>query len=145
MFYFFIFYELLSQLLWFCAGGHCSYRGCCVLSGLSQLGALLAITLGGVVASRQLHTSLLLNVLRSPVSFFEVTPSGNLLNRFSREIDAIDCMVPDGLKMMLSYLFKLLEVVVVLLLATPLAGLVILPLVFVYVFIQVTFFPEVLH
>lgn len=106
------------------------------------MGATLAIALGGVVASRQLHASLLLSVLRSPISFFEVTPSGNLLNRFSREVDAIDCMVPDGLKMMLSYLFKLLEVVVILLLATPLAGLVILPLVFLYVFIQVTFFSE---
>lgn len=92
------------------------------------------------MASRQLHASLLLSVLRSPISFFEVTPSGNLLNRFSRDVDAIDCMVPDGLKMMLSYLFKLFEVLVILLLATPLAGLVILPLVFLYVFIQVTFF-----
>uniref|UniRef100_A0A7N8YRT8 ABC-type glutathione-S-conjugate transporter n=1 Tax=Mastacembelus armatus TaxID=205130 RepID=A0A7N8YRT8_9TELE len=55
--------------------------------------------------SLQLHMDLLINVLRSPMSFFECTPSGNLLNRFAKEIDAIDCMVPDGLKMMLSYPF----------------------------------------
>ncbi|CAB1415849.1 unnamed protein product [Pleuronectes platessa] len=84
------------------------------------------------VRSTRLHSG----VLHSPMSFFEVTPSGNLLNRFSKEIDAIDCMIPDGLKMMLGYLFKLLEICIIVLLATPFAGLVLLPLACVYVFIQ---------
>ncbi|KAM3600087.1 uncharacterized protein V6R79_017187 [Siganus canaliculatus] len=104
--------------------------------GMAMFGTTLAIALGGVVASRHLHAGLLHSILHSPMSFFEVTPSGNLLNRFSKEIDAIDCMIPDGLKMMLGYLFKLLEVCIILLLATPFTGLVLLPLTFVYIFIQ---------
>lgn len=82
---------------------------------------------------------LLINVLRSPMSFFECTPSGNLLNRFAKEIDAIDCMVPDGLKMMLSYVFKLMEVCIIVLMATPFAAVIILPLAFLYAFVQVHF------
>uniref|UniRef100_A0A8C9TYC4 ATP-binding cassette, sub-family C (CFTR/MRP), member 6b, tandem duplicate 1 n=1 Tax=Scleropages formosus TaxID=113540 RepID=A0A8C9TYC4_SCLFO len=89
-------------------------------------GTTVAISLGGIIASRHLHLDLLNNVLHSPMSFFECTPSGNLLNRFSKEIDAIDCMIPDGLKMMLSYLFKLLEVCIIVLMATPFAMVVIL-------------------
>ncbi|XP_060917590.1 multidrug resistance-associated protein 1-like isoform X1 [Labrus mixtus] len=104
--------------------------------GMAMFGTTLAIAMGGIVASRHLHADLLHSVLHSPMSFFEVTPSGNLLNRFSKEIDAIDCMIPDGLKMMLGYLFKLLEVCIILLLATPFTGLVLLPLSFVYIFIQ---------
>ncbi|TMS00880.1 Multidrug resistance-associated protein 6, partial [Larimichthys crocea] len=104
--------------------------------GVAMFGTTLAIALGGIVASRRLHADLLHSVLHSPMSFFEVTPSGNLLNRFSKEIDAIDCMIPDGLKMMLGYLFKLLEVCIILLLATPFTGLVLLPLTCVYIFIQ---------
>ncbi|XP_068425589.1 multidrug resistance-associated protein 1-like [Clinocottus analis] len=104
--------------------------------GMAMFGTTLAIALGGIVASRRLHADLLHSVMHSPMSFFEATPSGNLLNRFSKEIDAIDCMIPDGLKMMLAYLFKLLEVCIILLLATPLTGLVLLPLTCVYVFIQ---------
>lgn len=84
---------------------------------------------------------LLINVLRSPMSFFESTPSGNLLNRFAKEIDAIDCMVPDGLKMMLSYVFKLMEVCIIVLMATPFAAVIILPLAFLYAFVQVHFPP----
>uniref|UniRef100_A0AAQ4P9D6 ABC-type glutathione-S-conjugate transporter n=1 Tax=Gasterosteus aculeatus aculeatus TaxID=481459 RepID=A0AAQ4P9D6_GASAC len=66
----------------------------------------------------------------------DCTPSGNLLNRFSKEIDAIDCMVPDGLKMMLCYVFKLMEVCIIVLLAMPFAAVVILPLALLYAFVQ---------
>ena len=80
---------------------------------------------------------LLNNVLHSPMSFFECTPSGNLLNRFAKEIDAIDCMIPDGLRMMLGYVFKLLEVCIIVMMATPFAAVFILPLAFLYAFVQV--------
>nr|XP_057912072.1 multidrug resistance-associated protein 1-like [Doryrhamphus excisus] len=107
-----------------------------VTQGMAMFGTTLAIALGGIVASRHLHADLLHNVLRSSMSFFEVTPSGNLLNRFSKEIDAIDCMIPEGLKMMLGYLFKLLEICIIVLVATPFCGLVLLPLTCFYIFIQ---------
>uniref|UniRef100_A0A8C1J9L3 Uncharacterized protein n=1 Tax=Cyprinus carpio TaxID=7962 RepID=A0A8C1J9L3_CYPCA len=96
--------------------------------GIAIFGTTVAISLGGIIASRHLHLDLVNNVLHSPMSFFESTPSGNLLNRFSKEIDSIDCMIPDGLKMMLGYVFKLLEVCIIVLMATPFAGVVILPL-----------------
>ncbi|XP_003198194.2 multidrug resistance-associated protein 1 isoform X1 [Danio rerio] len=104
--------------------------------GIAIFGTTVAISLGGIIASRQLHLDLLNNVLHSPMSFFESTPSGNLLNRFSKEIDAIDCMIPHGLKIMLGYVFKLLEVCIIVLMATPFAGVIILPLTLLYAFIQ---------
>uniref|UniRef100_A0A7N8YFT5 ABC-type glutathione-S-conjugate transporter n=1 Tax=Mastacembelus armatus TaxID=205130 RepID=A0A7N8YFT5_9TELE len=106
------------------------------VQGIAIFGTTVAISVCGIIASRQLHMDLLINVLRSPMSFFECTPSGNLLNRFAKEIDAIDCMVPDGLKMMLSYVFKLMEVCIIVLMATPFAAVIILPLAFLYAFVQ---------
>ncbi|XP_062304038.1 multidrug resistance-associated protein 1 [Osmerus eperlanus] len=104
--------------------------------GIAIFGTTVAISVGGIIASRHLHMDLLKNVLHSPMSFFECTPSGNLLNRFAKEIDAIDCMIPEGLKMMLGYLFKLMEVCIIVLLATPFAAVVILPLALLYAFVQ---------
>ncbi|MBN3303878.1 MRP3 protein, partial [Amia calva] len=104
--------------------------------GVAIFGTTVAISVGGIIASRHLHQDLLNNVLHSHMSFFERTPSGNLLNRFSKEVDAIDCMIPDGLKMMLGYLFKLLEVCIIVLLATPFAAVIILPLTLFYSFVQ---------
>uniref|UniRef100_A0A673CCA3 ABC-type glutathione-S-conjugate transporter n=1 Tax=Sphaeramia orbicularis TaxID=375764 RepID=A0A673CCA3_9TELE len=106
------------------------------VQGIAIFGTTVAISICGIIASRHLHMDLLINVLRSPMSFFESTPSGNLLNRFAKEIDAIDCMVPDGLKMMLSYVFKLMEVCIIVLMATPFAAVIILPLAFLYAFVQ---------
>ncbi|XP_031720536.1 multidrug resistance-associated protein 1 isoform X1 [Anarrhichthys ocellatus] len=106
------------------------------VQGIAIFGTTVAISICGIIASRHLHMDLLINVLRSPMSFFEVTPSGNLLNRFAKEIDAIDCMVPDGLKMMLSYVFKLVEVCIIVLIAMPFAAVIILPLAFLYAFVQ---------
>uniref|UniRef100_A0A6Q2Z142 ABC-type glutathione-S-conjugate transporter n=1 Tax=Esox lucius TaxID=8010 RepID=A0A6Q2Z142_ESOLU len=104
--------------------------------GIAIFGTTVAISVGGIIASRHLHMDLLKNVLHSPMSFFETTPSGNLLNRFAKEIDAIDCMIPDGLKMMLGYLFKLMEVCIIVMLATPFAMVVLLPLAILYAFVQ---------
>uniref|UniRef100_A0A3Q2Y780 ABC-type glutathione-S-conjugate transporter n=1 Tax=Hippocampus comes TaxID=109280 RepID=A0A3Q2Y780_HIPCM len=106
------------------------------VQGIAVFGTTVAISICGIIASRHLHMDLLLNVLHSPMSFFECTPSGNLLNRFAKEIDAIDCMVPEGLKMMLSYVFKLMEVCIIVLMATPFAAVIILPLAFLYAFVQ---------
>ena len=43
-----------------------------------------------LTASRQLHDTLLLRVLRSPQSFIECTPVGRILNRFSKDMGIID-------------------------------------------------------
>uniref|UniRef100_A0A8C6UBB9 ABC-type glutathione-S-conjugate transporter n=1 Tax=Neogobius melanostomus TaxID=47308 RepID=A0A8C6UBB9_9GOBI len=104
--------------------------------GIAIFGTTVAISICGIIASRHLHMELLINVLRSPMSFFESTPSGNLLNRFAKDIDAIDCMVPEGLKMMLSYVFKLMEVCIIVLIATPFAAVIILPLSILYACVQ---------
>lgn len=115
----------------------CTAKTSVSISGIAIFGTTVAISLGGIIASRHLHLDLLCNVLHSPMSFFESTPSGNLLNRFSKEVDAIDCMIPDAFKMMLGYVFKLLEVCIIMLMATPFAGVVIFPLALFYVFVQV--------
>jgi len=58
-----------------------------VLGGLQSLFIFLAImvmTFGTIKASRQLHNNLLKNILRAPMSFFDTTPTGRIVNRFSR-------------------------------------------------------------
>ncbi|KAJ3286409.1 hypothetical protein HDU79_006491 [Rhizoclosmatium sp. JEL0117] len=45
---------------------------------------------GAIRASRSLHESLLASVLGAPLRFFETTPLGRILNRFSKDISTID-------------------------------------------------------
>uniref|UniRef100_A0A8B9G014 ABC-type glutathione-S-conjugate transporter n=1 Tax=Amazona collaria TaxID=241587 RepID=A0A8B9G014_9PSIT len=95
-----------------------------------------AVLLGGVLASQKLFLQLLRNVARSPMVFFEQTPIGNLLNRFSREMDAIDSVIPDKLKSLLGFLFNLLEIYLVIIVATPRAAMAIVPLTLLYAAFQ---------
>lgn len=40
--------------------------------------------------------------MRSPMSFFDTTPQGRILNRFSKEIDVIDNLIPFVVKQFFS-------------------------------------------
>ncbi|KAG1691094.1 Multidrug resistance-associated protein 1 [Nymphon striatum] len=45
---------------------------------------------GTVKAGEILHENMLQNIMRSPMSFFDTTPMGRILNRFSKDINDID-------------------------------------------------------
>uniref|UniRef100_A0A8C7JPC1 Multidrug resistance-associated protein 1 n=1 Tax=Oncorhynchus kisutch TaxID=8019 RepID=A0A8C7JPC1_ONCKI len=96
----------------------------------------ISVSIGGILASRYLHQSMLYNVLRSPMSFFERTPSGNLVNRFSKETDTIDSIIPSIIKMFMGSMFNVVGSCVVILIATPLVAIIIPPLGILYFFVQ---------
>ncbi|XP_054066674.1 multidrug resistance-associated protein 1 isoform X3 [Rissa tridactyla] len=107
-----------------------------VVQALVRFVSIAAVLLGGVLASHKLFLQLLRNVARSPMVFFEQTPIGNLLNRFSREMDAIDSVIPDKVKSLLGFLFNLMEIYLVIIVATPKAAMAIVPLTVLYAAIQ---------
>ncbi|XP_053750439.1 multidrug resistance-associated protein 1 isoform X1 [Panthera pardus] len=107
-----------------------------ISQGISVFGYSMALSIGGIFASRRLHLNLLQNVLRSPMSFFERTPSGNLVNRFSKELDTVDSMIPQVIKMFMGSLFNVIGACAIILLATPIAAIIIPPLGLIYFFVQ---------
>uniref|UniRef100_A0A8C6PLB0 Multidrug resistance-associated protein 1 n=1 Tax=Nothobranchius furzeri TaxID=105023 RepID=A0A8C6PLB0_NOTFU len=107
-----------------------------LIQGVAVFGYSLSASIGGILASRFLHQSMLDDVLRSPVSFFERTPSGNLVNRFAKEMDTIDSVIPSILKMFMGSMFNVLGSCVVILIATPLVAVVIPFLGVLYFFVQ---------
>ncbi|KAM5199043.1 multidrug resistance-associated protein 1 isoform 3-T3 [Hipposideros larvatus] len=107
-----------------------------ISQGIAVFGYSMALSIGGIFASRRLHLDLLHNVLRSPMSFFERTPSGNLVNRFSKEMDTVDSMIPQVIKMFMGSLFNVIGACIIILLATPIAAVIIPPLGLIYFFVQ---------
>lgn len=53
--------------------------------------------MGCLLAAYKLHKSLLLGVLRAPLSFYDQTPVGRILSRFSKDIDVIDTGLPESI------------------------------------------------
>lgn len=66
-----------------------------VFTALSVFVATLVLYVGTLNAAKTLHEFLLNNVLRSPTtSFFDITPIGRILNRFAKDIDTVDTILP---------------------------------------------------
>ncbi|XP_037545242.1 multidrug resistance-associated protein 1-like [Nematolebias whitei] len=112
------------------------YGGLGLTQGVAVFGYSLSMSIGGILASRYLHQSLLCDVLRSPMSFFERTPSGNLVNRFAKEMDTIDSVIPMIIKMFLGSMFNVMGSCVIILMATPLVAIIIPFLGLLYFFVQ---------
>lgn len=96
----------------------------------------------GVNASEKLHENLLKSVLSAPQSFFDTTPLGRILSRFSKDIYSIDLELSDYFDF---FLFCSLQVVVSLgtiLYVTPWFGVAIPPLALFY-FRFLNYFREV--
>uniref|UniRef100_A0A914YXI9 ABC transmembrane type-1 domain-containing protein n=1 Tax=Panagrolaimus superbus TaxID=310955 RepID=A0A914YXI9_9BILA len=72
----------------------------CIVSGTSTV----LVAYGSFKASQKLHDNLLFSLLRSPMTFFDTTPLGRILNRLSKDIEKVDNDVP----MQLSYSATLL-------------------------------------
>ncbi|XP_050718620.1 ATP-binding cassette sub-family C member 5-like isoform X20 [Eriocheir sinensis] len=56
-------------------------------------------------ASSRMHDQVFLKVFYSPMSFFDTTPSGRIINIFSRDMDEVDVRVPMTLEMFIQNMF----------------------------------------
>ncbi|XP_048362920.1 ATP-binding cassette sub-family C member 5 [Sphaerodactylus townsendi] len=56
---------------------------------------------GTLRASSRLHDELFRRILRSPMKFFDTTPTGRILNRFSKDMDEVDVRLPFQAEMLI--------------------------------------------
>uniref|UniRef100_A0AC35TYJ0 Multidrug resistance-associated protein lethal(2)03659 n=1 Tax=Rhabditophanes sp. KR3021 TaxID=114890 RepID=A0AC35TYJ0_9BILA len=98
--------------------------------------ASIIMTLGMVIASEILHEGMLKRILRSPMSFFDTTPMGRVLNRFGKDIDALDSRLPGAIMTVTSTLVQGIATFVVPVYATPMILCAVIPIMFIYLLIR---------
>ncbi len=89
-----------------------------------------------IEASRKLHERMAFAIFRSPMSFFETTPAGRILNRFSSDIYRVDEVLARTFNMLFVNVARSGFTLVVISAATPGFIALIIPLGFVYLYIQ---------
>ncbi|KAK4922993.1 hypothetical protein LTR28_012560, partial [Elasticomyces elasticus] len=89
-----------------------------------------------IEASRKLHERMAFAIFRSPMTFFETTPTGRILNRFSSDIYRIDEVLARTFNMLFVNGARALFTLVVICLSTPVFVALILPLGAIYLYIQ---------
>ncbi|KAK4498512.1 hypothetical protein PRZ48_011170 [Zasmidium cellare] len=79
------------------------YLGVYATLGIVQAGLMFffcrSITYYAIRASYNMLDGALTSVVRSPMSFFDTTPLGRLINRFSKDTDTIDNTLADSLRL----------------------------------------------
>lgn len=87
-------------------------------------------------SAKFLHADMLTGVLRSPMSFFDTTPLGRIINRFSKDQHTIDEVLPRTFSAYFRVLFSVISTVCVISYSTPPFMFLIVPLIFIYMAIQ---------
>ena len=91
-------------------------------------------------ATKMLHNKLLHSMLRSTMEFFESTPSGRIINRFSKDVEATERGIPESFKTFCRCFFHVVFTILVILISTPLFITVLVPILIIYIFVQVDYY-----
>ncbi|XP_044754616.1 multidrug resistance-associated protein 1 isoform X3 [Coccinella septempunctata] len=116
------------------------YLGVYGAMGLGQAIALVtgqtSFAKGYTDASQIIHADLLANILHLPMLFFDVTPTGRILARFSADIDTVDMRLPRNVDMVNRDIFKVLGTLFVISYSSPAFVIVILVVGIIYYVFQ---------
>lgn len=105
-------------------------------SGLAMVQTLILWIFCSIEASRKLHERMATAIFRSPMSFFDTTPAGRILNRFSSDIYKLDEVLARTFNMLFVNLARSGFTLVVISVSTPAFIALIIPLSAVYYWVQ---------
>jgi ABC-type multidrug transport system fused ATPase/permease subunit len=108
------------------------YGGIAAASVLMVLGSTILLAYAGQRAAINMHNVAFFNLMRAPTSFFDTTPIGRILNRFSRDQDVIDSMMVDTLRMTFTMIISAVFTFVMIMIITPWFIVPFIPVMYLY-------------
>ncbi|XP_049538588.1 multidrug resistance-associated protein 1 isoform X12 [Anopheles darlingi] len=98
--------------------------------------SVLTLVVGSIEATRILHRRLLEGILRSGMTFFDTTPRGRIIARFSNDINTLDYSLPMNIKNFIPTVLRVVATLVVICISTPIFASVIVPIGILYYAVQ---------
>lgn len=90
----------------------------------------------GLTASVKLHNEMVESVTRCPMQFFDTTPLGRIINRFSGDIAELDESLPSNFLEIIWVITDMVISICVIVLASPLVLFILFPLIIIYSYYQ---------
>ncbi|XP_005308748.2 ATP-binding cassette sub-family C member 8 isoform X10 [Chrysemys picta bellii] len=108
----------------------------CCLGIILCLVTSIAVEWTGLKVAKKLHYCLLNKIILAPMRFFETTPLGSILNRFSADCNTIDQHIPATLECLSRSTLLCVSALAVISFVTPMFLIALLPLAIICYFIQ---------
>lgn len=93
-------------------------------------------TLRGVQAGRSFHERILKAILSTPIRFFDSTPVGRILQRFSRDVESVDIHLQWSFDNTIHSVFHVTVALCLIVISLPVAIIFLLPVLGIYYFLQ---------
>ncbi|XP_076816557.1 multidrug resistance-associated protein 1-like isoform X1 [Clavelina lepadiformis] len=96
----------------------------------------LLMAMSCIHATKLIHINVLTNILRAPIRFFDTTPIGRIINRFSKDVYTLDELLPYSLRSWTGCMWNCVGIIVVIMYSTVEFGIVIVPIGILYLVAQ---------
>ena len=115
------------------------YGGIGALQAVATLFLMMIFGLTSLNASKVLHRNMLLRIMKSPMSFFDTTPLGRIVNRFAKDVDVCDNTLPQNMRSWLSTFSNFFATMISILMIIPLIVVVFIPATIIFIIIQMLY------
>ncbi|XP_072027512.1 ATP-binding cassette sub-family C member 9-like [Amphiura filiformis] len=106
-----------------------------VMSTISSV----VILLSTLYAARRLHNKMLFNIMHAPMRFFDTTPIGRVLNRFSSDTNVMDMRLGGTVSSFFRFALSCLSAIIVNAIVSPYFIIAIIPIAALYILLMVYF------
>uniref|UniRef100_H2Z8G2 Multidrug resistance-associated protein 1 n=1 Tax=Ciona savignyi TaxID=51511 RepID=H2Z8G2_CIOSA len=106
------------------------------IQALFVMASSFTLTYGSVAAAAMLHYNMLDRIFHAPMSYFDTTPLGRVINRFSKDVYLVDEVIPRTLNAFISTFIKAVATFGVIIYSTPIFSAIVVPLLLLYYFVQ---------
>ncbi len=117
------------------------YASIAIVNSIFSCARAFLFAYGGVIAANVIHERLLKVILKAKTWFFDSTPIGRILNRFSSDLYTVDDSLPFILNILLAQIVGVIGPVIVCAYAVPWIILVLVPLTFILYDVQLRYRP----
>lgn len=110
------------------------YSGASLMAAALILVRAVVLTLASVRAARKIQAEAISAVFQAPIAFFDTTPLGRIVNRFSGDVQKVDVQISGQFMQLFLNFFSLLGTITMLALSSKYVLLSLLPLAIIYFF-----------
>ncbi|XP_022081016.1 ATP-binding cassette sub-family C member 8-like isoform X2 [Acanthaster planci] len=125
--------EQQDRILHYYLSGYAGLSVSSVVAGAATITIVFTFTL---LAGRRLHNQMLENIMHAPMRFFDTTPIGRIMNRFSSDIKTIDQILGNTFNSFQKYWLTCIGAIVVNIAVTWYFAVALIPFVILYLLIM---------